>query len=107
MDKLSKQMATLQEQLAKPQEVKHRHTHTIDIGPSRVFLSLVVMALIIFGLSYVVGNQHRTISQYKDNDIKYRYNYMIDYTEALGAIHSENAKDEIIAILLIANSCVY
>jgi hypothetical protein len=73
VDELNRQIPTLQEQLAKPQEVKHRHTHTIDIGSSRIFLSLVVMALIILGLAYVIGNQRRTISQYKDNDLKYRY----------------------------------
>jgi hypothetical protein len=77
VDELNRQIPTLQEQLAKPQEVKHRHTHTIDIGSSRVFLSLVVMALTILGLSYVVGNQRRTISQYRENDLKYRYIYMM------------------------------
>jgi hypothetical protein len=31
------------------------------------------MALIIIGLCYVVGEQRRSISQYKGNDLKYRY----------------------------------
>ena len=31
------------------------------------------MALMIIGFSYVVGEQRRSISQYKENDLKYRY----------------------------------
>jgi hypothetical protein len=89
VDELSKQMVALQEQLTKPQEVKHRHAHTIDIGSSRVFLSLVVMALIILGLSYVVGNQRRTISQYKENDLKYRYIYMTGEIDGKGITNLE------------------
>jgi uncharacterized protein YukE len=61
------------EEVRKPAKVEHQHRHTIDIGSSKVFLSLVIMALIITGLSYVVGEQRRSISQYKDNDLKYRY----------------------------------
>jgi len=56
----------------------------IDIVSSKVFLSLVIMALIIIGLSYVVGEQRRSISQYKENDLKYRYIKM------QGQINEEN-----------------
>jgi hypothetical protein len=84
VDELNRQIPTLQEQLIQPQEVKHRHTYTIDIGSSRVFLSLVIMTLIILGLSYVVGNQRRTISQYKENDLKYRYIYMMGEIDGKG-----------------------
>ena len=31
------------------------------------------MALDILGLSYYVGEQRRSISQYRENDLKYRY----------------------------------
>jgi hypothetical protein len=58
-------------EVRKPVKVEHRHT--IDIGSSKVFISLVVMVLTILGLSYAVGEQRRTISQYRDNDLKYRY----------------------------------
>ena len=61
------------EEVRKPVKTEHQHRHTIDIGSSKVFISLVVMALTILGLSYVVGEQRRSISQYKDNDLKYRY----------------------------------
>jgi hypothetical protein len=84
VDELNRQMTTLQKQLDKPQEVKHRHTHTIDIGSSRVFLSLVIMTLIVLGLSYVIGNQRRTISRYKENDLKYRYIYMMSEIDGKG-----------------------
>jgi hypothetical protein len=84
VDELNRQIPTLQEQLSKPQEVKYQHTHTIDIGSSRVFLSLVIMTLIILGLSYVIGNQRRTISQCKENDLKYRYIYMMGEIDGKG-----------------------
>jgi hypothetical protein len=48
------------------------HRHTIDIGSNKVFLSLIVMVLAILGLSYAIGEQRRSISQYRDNDLKYR-----------------------------------
>jgi hypothetical protein len=31
------------------------------------------MVLIILGLAYTIGEQRQTISQYRDNDLKYRY----------------------------------
>ena len=60
-------------EMKKPKIVENHYRHTIDIGSSKVFLSLVIMALIIVGLSYVVGEQRRSISHYKENDLKYRY----------------------------------
>jgi hypothetical protein len=61
------------EEVKKPMIVENHYRHTIDIGSSKVFISLVIMALIIIGLSYAVGEQRRSISQYKKNDLKYRY----------------------------------
>jgi hypothetical protein len=58
-------------EVRKPVKVEHRHT--IDIGSSKVFISLVVMVLTILGLAYAIGEQRRSISQYRDNDLKYRY----------------------------------
>lgn len=49
------------------------HRHTLDIGSSKVFISMIVMGLVILGLSYVIGSQRRTIGQFRDNDLKYRY----------------------------------
>ncbi|MDR1583339.1 MAG: hypothetical protein LBS55_08810 [Prevotellaceae bacterium] len=55
----------------KPAKVEHQHK--IEIASNWVFLSLVGMGLMILGLSYFIGNQRKTINQYKDNDLKYRY----------------------------------
>lgn len=58
--------------------VEHHHRHAIEIASSKVFLSMIVMGLLILGLSFVIGNQRRTISQFRDNDLKYRYVKMHD-----------------------------
>ena len=70
---VTEQMKSLIEEFRKPAKVEHQHRHTIDIGSSKVFLLLVIMALVIMGLSYAVGEQRRSISQYRNNDLKYRY----------------------------------
>jgi hypothetical protein len=59
-------------EVQKPTKVENHYRHTIDIGSSKVFLSMVVMVLVILGLSYAIGEQRKTISQYRDNDLKYR-----------------------------------
>ncbi|GHV49080.1 hypothetical protein FACS1894181_06890 [Bacteroidia bacterium] len=53
--------------------VKHEHRHILEIGSSKVFLSMVVMLITIMGLAFAIGNQRETISQYRNNDLKYRY----------------------------------
>jgi hypothetical protein len=67
---MTERFETVIAEVRKPVRVEHRHT--VDIGSSRVFISLVVMVLMILGLSYVIGEQRRSISQYQDNDLKYR-----------------------------------
>jgi hypothetical protein len=71
MTELTERLETVIEEVRKP--VKHEHRHIIEIGPSKVFLSMVVMLVTIFGLSFAIGNQRETISQYRNNDLKYRY----------------------------------
>jgi hypothetical protein len=58
--------------------VEHHHRHSIDIVSSKVFISMVVMGVLILGLSFVIGNQRRAISRFRDNDLKYRYVKMHD-----------------------------
>ena len=70
---LLERLESVIETVHEPTQVKHHYRHTIDIGSSKVFLSLVVMALMILGLCYAVGEQRRGISQYRNNDLKYRY----------------------------------
>jgi hypothetical protein len=68
---LAEQLNEAVETAQKP--LKHEHHHTIDITSSRVFLSLIGLILAVIGLSYFVGEQRETISQYRANDLKYRY----------------------------------
>jgi signal transduction histidine kinase len=68
---LTERLETVIEEVRKP--VKHEHRHVIEIGSSMVFLSMVVMVITIFGLAFAISNQRERISQYKNNDLKYRY----------------------------------
>ena len=67
------------DEIGKPTKVEHRHK--IDFTSNWVFISMVVMAFAILGLSYVIGNQRQTINQYKNNDLKYRYIKMQGQTD--------------------------
>ncbi|MDR0506339.1 MAG: hypothetical protein LBH32_05940 [Dysgonamonadaceae bacterium] len=68
-------------EIRKPTKVENYYRHTIDIGSSKVFLSMVIMVLVILGLSYTIGEQRKIISQYRDNDLKYRYIKMHGQTD--------------------------
>ena len=78
---LTEQLESVIEAVREPTQVKHQYRHTIDIRSSKVFLSLMVMALMIMGLSYFIGEQRRSISQFKNNDLKYRYIKMQGQTD--------------------------
>ena len=71
----------------KPAQMEHRHT--MDIGSNKIVILLFAMALLIIGLSYVVGEQRRTISQYKHSDLKYRYVKMQGQTDEDGIYRLE------------------
>jgi hypothetical protein len=68
---LAEQLNEAVETARKP--LKHEHRHVIDITSSRVFLSLIGLLLAVIGLAYFIGEQRETISQYRANDLKYRY----------------------------------
>ncbi|KAA6335625.1 hypothetical protein EZS27_016167 [termite gut metagenome] len=68
---MAEQFENLIEEVRKPTKVEHRHV--IDIGSSKVFLSMVVMVITILSLAFSIGNQREIINQYQDNDLKYRY----------------------------------
>jgi hypothetical protein len=76
---LTERLEIVIEEVRKP--VKHEHRHVIEIGSSKVFLSMVVMVITIFGLAFAIGNQRETISQYRNNDLKYRYIKMQGQTD--------------------------
>jgi uncharacterized protein YdcH (DUF465 family) len=79
----------LNENAQKPQKVKHLHTHTISIQSSRVFILMVVLCLMVLGLLYGMVRQRDTISQYKSNDLKYRYIYMKGEVDGAGITRIE------------------
>ncbi|KAA6328307.1 hypothetical protein EZS27_022782 [termite gut metagenome] len=68
---VSEEFRNLTEEVQRP--IRHDHRHSIEIRSSKVFLSMVVMGLTILGLSFAIGNQRETISQYRNNDLKYQY----------------------------------
>jgi methyl-accepting chemotaxis protein len=70
---MTERLENAMQEIGKPARVEHQHRHTIDVGSSSIFISLIVMALLILVLSFVVGNLRRNISKYRDNDLKYRY----------------------------------
>ncbi|GHT42085.1 hypothetical protein FACS189437_09740 [Bacteroidia bacterium] len=61
------------EDVIKPTIIEYQHRHTIDKRSNWFFFSWVVLAVIVLGLFWTIASQRQTISQYKDNDLKYRY----------------------------------
>ncbi|GAB6120217.1 hypothetical protein AGMMS50262_08770 [Bacteroidia bacterium] len=61
------------DEVKKPTIIEHQHRHTIDIRSNWFFLSWVALAVIVLGSFWAIANQRQTISQYRDNDMKYRY----------------------------------
>ncbi len=53
--------------------VTHLHRHSIDAVSSKNFIANIVVIAIIGVLIYVVGEQHRRLDRFRDNDLKYRY----------------------------------
>ncbi|KAA6341708.1 hypothetical protein EZS27_010497 [termite gut metagenome] len=68
---MTERFENLIEEAKKPTKVNHHHV--ISIGSNKVFFSLIGMCIVILILSFTIYNQRKTISQYKDNDLKYRY----------------------------------
>jgi hypothetical protein len=68
---ITEQFKNLIEEVKKPTKVNHHHV--ISIGSNKVFFSLVGMYIVILILSFAIYNQRQTISQYRNNDLKYRH----------------------------------
>lgn len=68
---LNEKIAELERIAKQPSIVENRYS--IDFKSSKTSIAIVVMAFIILGLSYTIGEQRRSISQHRDNDLKYRY----------------------------------
>jgi hypothetical protein len=67
---MTERFENLIEEVKKPTKVEHRHV--IDISSSKVFFSLIGMGIVILILLFAIYSQRHTISQYKDNNLKYR-----------------------------------
>ncbi|KAA6329080.1 hypothetical protein EZS27_022080 [termite gut metagenome] len=68
---MTERFENLIEEVKKPNKVNHHHV--IDIGSSKIFFSLIGMCIALLILSFAIYNQRQTISQYRDNDLKYCY----------------------------------
>jgi hypothetical protein len=73
IDAVTERLENVIEEVRNPIKVEYQHRHTIDIRSNWFFFSWVALVIIIFGLFWILANQWQTISQYKDNDLKYRY----------------------------------
>ncbi|GHT59526.1 hypothetical protein AGMMS50239_06380 [Bacteroidia bacterium] len=76
-------------EVRKPTKVEHHYRHTIDMRSNWFFLSWVGLAIIILILFWLMANQRQTISQYRDNDLKYRYIKMYGQTNEEGVYRLE------------------
>jgi hypothetical protein len=70
---LTERLEDVIEEVRNPIKVEYQHRHTIDIHSNWFFFSWVALVIVIFGLFWVLVNQRQTISQYRGNDLKYRY----------------------------------
>jgi len=76
----------------KPSIVEHQHRHKIDfdVQSNWFFFSWVALFFIIGALFWVLADQRKTINDYKDNDLKYRYVKMIGQTNEDSFIRLEH-----------------
>ncbi|MDR1543085.1 MAG: hypothetical protein LBS50_01490 [Prevotellaceae bacterium] len=61
------------EEVKKTNIIEHQQHCTIDIRSNWFFLSWIALVIVILGLFWAIANQRQIISQYKENDLKYRY----------------------------------
>ncbi|MDR1584064.1 MAG: hypothetical protein LBS55_12575 [Prevotellaceae bacterium] len=73
IDTVTERLENVIEEVKKPNTVEHHHRYTISIASNWFFFSWVTLVIVILGLFWVIANQRQTISQYKENDLKYRY----------------------------------
>jgi HAMP domain-containing protein len=71
---LTEKLDTVSEKLNLPL----KHHHTIDFMGNWALIALVLMVGAFIASLWVINNQRRTISRFRDNDLKYRYVKMHD-----------------------------
>ncbi len=50
-----------------------KHHHTIDFMGNRALIALVIAVGALIASLWIIDNQRQTITQFRDNDLKYRY----------------------------------
>jgi hypothetical protein len=73
IDAVTERFENVIEEVKKPNIVEHHHRYTISIASNWFFFSWIALAIVILGLFWAIANQRQTISQHKENDLKYRY----------------------------------
>ena len=68
---MTKQLENVIKEVKKPSKVEHRHA--IEIRNNWFFFSWIALVIIILGLFWAMGNQRQTITEFRNNDLKYRY----------------------------------
>ena len=68
---MTEQLENAISEIKKPSKIEHRYT--LDVQESWFVFSWVALVVIVLGLSWVIGNQRKTITELRNNDLKYRY----------------------------------
>ncbi|MDR2652175.1 MAG: hypothetical protein LBC68_07670 [Prevotellaceae bacterium] len=72
VDTMTEKLENVIEEVRKSTKVEHQHRHTIGIASNWFFFSWVTLVIIILGLFGAIASQRQTISQYRNNALKYR-----------------------------------
>ena len=92
------ELNTILEQVKKPVRIERRYIIDLQSGKTQIAVFILIGALI--GCSLIINSQRQTITDYKDNDLKYRHIKMkgeatptrISELENLFEINRDNAK---------------
>lgn len=92
------ELNTILEQVKKPVRIEKRYVVDLQSGKTQIAVFILIEALI--GYSLIINSQRQKITDYKENDLKYRYIKMkgeatpqrISELENLFEINRDNAK---------------
>lgn len=92
------ELSAILEQVKKPVRIEKRYIVDLQSGKTQIAVFILIGALI--GCSLIINNQRQTITDYKDNDLKYRHIKMkgeatpqrISELEDLFEMNRDNAK---------------
>ena len=69
IETLTAKLDTVSEQLDRPL----KHHHTLDFMGNRALIALVMAVGALIASLWVIDNQRKTLANFRDNDLKYRY----------------------------------